>query len=224
MDSPILISIASIIPGLGLWLLGERRQAINAAILVLGSLFVALLSPWETISIVSQFIFIILWILQGVHACYDARLQKLIKKGAIQLARTDTHFPPYPRGMSRWEKAALRAKKIIGQQLTSSEYVKEAVFANQTSFFRGVCSYQNFYVGLSKDELIVVNTFFHGKPAGVVRIRLDSVIKLKIKHGLLYDHLHLSLDEKGKGYNFRITRGQRKHTNKLVAEIAKQMP
>ena len=222
MNSPILVSIASIIPGLGLLLLGERRQAIFTAILVIGLLFVTLISPWKTISLVSVNLLFLFWLFQGANACYDARLQKLIKKGSIQPAKSDTHFPPYPSGMSRTERGIFRAKRIIRHQLTSSEYVKEAVFADQTSFFRGICQSQHFYVGLSKNALIIVIRSFWGKPMGLVEIKFDHVEDIKVKYGLVYDYLNLSLTENRNGYKFRISRRLRKHTNKLVAEINKK--
>src|SRR5512140_2093264 len=113
MQSPILISVASIIPGLGLWLIGKRRHAIIAALLIFGLALVFLFSPWKMLTSLSCNALVLLWAMQSIYAGYEARLAQAIKSGNLQQAKEVTPVIPPPPGLNRFEKASFKAKEFV---------------------------------------------------------------------------------------------------------------
>jgi len=222
MQSPTVISIVSIIiPGLGLWLIGKRRHAGIAAMLVFGSIFVFLFSPWEMLTSLSCNIAILLWAMQSMYAGYEARLAQAVKSGNIQQAKEGALITPPPSDLSRFEKEAFKAKEIVRQQLEIGEYLLDAIPAFQMSVFEGAGSYRLYYIGLLQDKLAFVNTDFFGKPAGTERIDFSSIHKITVKHGLLQDSLIIFINPK-KPVMLRVTRWLRVHTDNFSSTFAKQ--
>jgi hypothetical protein len=221
MQSPIVISIASIIPGLGLWLIGKRRHAIIAFLLVLGSIFVFIFSPWETLTSLSCNVTVFLWAMQSLYAGYEAKLAQAVKSGNVQQAKEGMPITPPPSDLSRFEKEAFKAKEIVRQQLDMGEHVLDAIPAFQMSALQGAGSYRLYYLGLLQDKLAFVNTDFMGKPAGTERIDFSSIQSITVKHGLLQDNLIISINPK-KLIKLRVTRWLRIHTDNFASAFAKQ--
>jgi len=221
MKSPVIISLASIIPGLGLWLIGKRRHAVVAAGLVVVSVLVFLFSPWETLTSLSCNLAGFLWVMQSLYAGYEARLAQAVQSGNIQQAKESTPIVPPPSDLNGFEKVSFKAKEIVRQQLEIGEHVLDAIPASQMSALQGVGSYQLYYVGLLQDKLALVSTDFMGKPAGVERIDFSCIQNLTVKHGLLQDNLIISINSK-KPITLKVTRRLRTHTANFVSTFTKQ--
>jgi hypothetical protein len=221
MKSPIIISLASIIPGLGLWLIGKHRHAIIAAALVIGSLLVFILSPWPSLTGLSFNIALILWIMQGIYAGYEARLVKAIKSGNLQQAKEGIPIVSPPSDINRFEKEAFKAKEIVRQQIEIGETILDAIPAYYMSVLKGAGSYRLYYIGLLKNILAIIDTDFMGKPASIERIKIITIENITIKHGLLTDDLSIFIDPK-RTFKVRVTRRLRVHTDNIVETLLKQ--
>ena len=211
--SPLFISLVSIFPGLGLWLLGKRRHAVVAASLVFGSLFVFLAAPWAWVMNVSCDVAVFLWAIQIFYAGYEANLKRKIAIGAAQEARQDAFLPSSPPpSVKGIEKLAFKAKEIVRHQLGIGEPLLDAVPATQMSILKGAHSYRLYYIGLLRDGIVVVDTDFFGKPAALQRIKFSSISSIEIKQGLLNDKLVISFGNSEKPLELKINRRLRGHT------------
>jgi hypothetical protein len=217
----MLISIASIIPGLGLWLIGKRRHAAIAAVLVFGFLFLFLFSPWETLTSLSCNIMLFVWAMQSFYAGYEARVAQAIKSGTLQTTKESMPITPPPSDLNRFEKASFKAKEYVRQQLEVGELILDAIPASQMSATQGISSYQLYYVGLLENTFAIVSTDFMGKPAGIERIKFASIQNVTVKHGFLQDNLTMASDSKKK-LVLKVPRGLRAHTDNFVTTFAKQ--
>ena len=153
MKSPTIIGLASIVPGLGLWIVGRRRHAVLAALAVIGTGLVALFSPWETLSTVSCYAAFLIWVLQSYYAVSEARLAAQVASGQVEKARNSEDIEPPPLHLNRFDKLAHKARELIRQQVDPNEFVKVAVPAYSMSFWKGISSHKGYYIGLLQNEL-----------------------------------------------------------------------
>ena len=218
--SPNLILLASIIPGLGLWILGKRRHSTIAALLVFGSFFVFLFTPSETLVGISCNIAGFLWIMQMFYAGYEARLKHKISIGIAQGAKKHSLPSSPPPNIKGNEKAAFKAKEIVRQQLDTGEHILDAIPVTQMSVLKGAGSYRLYYIGILQDKIILIDTDFLGKPATLQQLDFSSVLNIKVKHGLLSDNL-IIIDNSKNSIKLKVTRWLRAHTDNFEAVFLK---
>ena len=127
--SPIIIGIASILPGLGFWILGKKRLAVTAAVVVIGSYVIYVIAPWEFVYALSCNIAIIGWFLQIVYAVYEARTISKVESGKMEAARPSERKIEIPLDIPAREKLPYKAKEIIREQLDPGEIIQDAVMA-----------------------------------------------------------------------------------------------
>ncbi len=210
MNPFVKISRASIIPGLGLWLLGKRRDAVITAILFLSTVLIFFYSPWRSLASFSCVIGMFLWIMQSTYTKHEIRLVQALKSGNLRQAKENTPIVS-PSKLSHGEKLAFKAKEIVRQQVEINEYVFEAILAVQTSD-----TYYAYYVGLLEDNFVFIYTDFVGKPAGIERVVFSSIQDLTLEYGLLTDTLIMFMENK-EPIPFKVSRWLRSHTDKLIS-------
>lgn len=212
--SPLIIGAASIIPGLGFWILGKKRLAVTAAVVVIGAYIIYVLAPWEFVYALSCNLAIIGWGLQIVYAVYEARIIKKVTSGEMEAARPSERKIDIPSDIPRREKLPYKAKEIIREQLDPGETIQDAVMVYTMSYLRGASSMKQFYLGLLSDQLILVGTDLFGKPASVKRIPLHKIEQAKFKKGLINDQIILSVAGEKKT-RLNVHRIQRSHTERF---------
>jgi len=193
--SPLLIGIASVIPGLGLWILGKRKHAVITGLVVLGTFFLFLFAPWEIIYNLSCNAMVFLWGMQIFYAVYDARMRTKIETGEMDAAKEAEAVDYIPAHIPRKEKIVYKAKEVVRQQLNSGEHLEAAVWSQTMSVLRGMSSYKQFYVGLLTHHLIFIGLDFMGKPASVKRVSIEQLKEVRVKQGFVTDLLILSFGE-----------------------------
>jgi len=191
--TPTLIGIASVIPGLGLWLLGKRKQAIITVLLMFSLIFLFLFSPWEILYTISCNTAVFLWGAQIAYAIYEARLQDKIATGKAIAAKETVPVDYIPAHIPRREKIVYKAKEMLRQQINAGEYLEAGIFAQSMSVWGGISTYKQYYIGLLSDRLIFAGLDFIGKPANIQYIAFDDIKNLRIKQGWLTDNFILSL-------------------------------
>ena len=204
------ISRASIIPGLGLWLLGKRRDAVITATLFLSTVLIFFYSPWRSLASFSFVIGMFIWTIQITYTKHEIGLMQALKSGNLQQAKESVSIVS-PSKLSRGEKLAFKAKEIVRQQVEINEDVLEAILAVQAS-----STYYVYYIGLLAGNFIFVYTDFLGKPAGVERVGFSSIQDLTVEYGLLTDTLIMFIDGKNP-IPFKVNRGLRSHTEKFIS-------
>ena len=211
--SPLFVSVVSVVPGLGLWLLGKHRHSIIAASLVFGTCLVCLAAPWEWLMSANCNVAIILWVMQIFYAGYEAQLKRKVAMGIAQDAREEFSLPSVlPPDVKGAEKAVFKAKEIVRHQMGVGEQILDAVPATQMSLLRGVGSYRLYYIGLFRDKIVLIDTDFFGKPASLQQIPFPSIRKLEVKRGMMNDSLMLTLANSAKPVKLKVARRFRAHT------------
>lgn len=213
MKSPLVVGLASIVPGMGLLIVGKHKHAIVSAALFSGTMFVFLLSTGEVLRTLSYFAVILIWFMQGSYAIAEARVAGAIAAGEAERARKGKPIPSAPSNLNHIEKELFKAGEIIKQQLKQGEAVKVAVPAFSVSLLRGTSA--SSHIGLLKKGLIIVSNDFWGKPASVRRFPADRKGKVKFKTGLLQDRLEFAVEGK-KPIKLQVPRSFRSYSEKIV--------
>jgi hypothetical protein len=212
--SPFIIGIASIIPGLGFWILGKKRLAGTAAVVVIGAYVIYVAAPWEFLYALSCNVAIIGWFLQIVYAVYEAQAIKKVTSGEMEAARPSERKIEIPADIPRREKLPYKAKEIIREQLDPGEIIQDAIMVFTMSYMRGASSMKQYYLGLLSDQLMLVGTDLFGKPVSVKRIPFYKIDQAKFKKGLINDQIILSVAGEKK-IRLNINRIQREHTERF---------
>ena len=218
MQSPFVVGLLSIIPGLGFFVLGQPKRGIGI-IGIVGGLF--LLANFFSIDFFSD-LSIIAWIGQIYYAVQTANLLKRQKSGEVVIPRETTPIPPPPHGLSANERMAHKMRETVRQQLNLGEHLTDAVVAQtMPSIGSTVFSVRMYYVGLTEKALVIIEQDFMGKPADVKRIPLSEIKSSEYKKGLLTDSLVLDFGNK-KSMRLQVTIRLRTQTQTIFAGLQKQ--
>lgn len=96
MKHPLLIGVASLIPGLGYLMLGQARKALNVWMGLLIAVLVYMFSPIELLWDLAVVAFLGIWIAQIVWAGREAALERRIVSGEVAAARESAVSAPAP--------------------------------------------------------------------------------------------------------------------------------
>ena len=209
--SPLIVGLASILPGLGFWILGKKRLAVTSAVVVIGAFLVYIAAPWESVYSFSCNVAILGWFLQGVYAVYEARTISKVESGEMEAARSSEAKIEIPSDIPRRERLAYKAQEVIRGQLDPGERIQDAVMVYTSSYLGGASSMSQYYLGLLSDQIILIGTDLFGKPASVKRIPFYQIEQAKFKKGLINDQIILSVAGEKKT-RMNVHRIQRSHT------------
>ena len=204
--SKTLITFLSIIPGLGLWVLGHRKAAVFSFVTFVVSVWGALSIDSEPISNLAIDISLIIWVTQFFSSLYSNRVKKELDLGVGEQPslRSKSHtaiaVPPtikyFSRGMYKSVQANLKPGEIL-----------ELVVGNPTHF-----------VAISDKRLILARRDIYGKPSILYPFIFEDIKAISLKLGFLNDILIFDFGRIGDA-SFSIPRGFRRETNKIVDRI-----
>lgn len=225
MQSPFLIGLLSIIPGLGFFVLGKPRRGFWVIGIFLTLLFIFLFIPGDFITQVSFQFILLVWIGQIVLAAQSARLEKRQQVGDVTKPREKEKIVP-PPGLSLKERGDYKIRETVRQQLNPGENLLEAVFAQSGG---GVGTYalygalsalkmRQYYVGLTELSIIMIEQDNFGKHADIKRIPLSDIKSAKLNKRMLYDDLILDLGDKNL-LKLQITSGFRRLTTSFYDKL-----
>lgn len=229
MQSPFVIGVASIVPGLGFILLAKYRSAVNSFFIVVG-LFVAGLfiasGIWSDIFIEFS---ALIWIGQIVYAVQTANIQKKREAGEIISPREATPLSPIPSNLSRGERLAFKIAETIRQQLQPGEILKDAVLAQIMPSMgqhvlwgaASMLSMKQYYLGTTNQGIVFLELDMFGKPFQINRVPAERIKSIEFKKDFLQDSLSIHLtDEKPLG--FKVSYLLRKHTENMPRAFQSQ--
>lgn len=225
MQSPFMIGLLSIVPGLGFFVLGKPRRGFGVIGILFTLLFIFLYTRGDFITQVSFSLFFLVWIGQIILAAQSARLLKRQKAGELTQPREKTKIE-LPPGLSLKERGAYRIRETVRQQLNPNENLHEAVFAQSGGSVGTYVLYgaltalkmSQYYVGLTDDSLIMIEQDKFGKHADIKRIPLADIKSSKYKKRLLTDDLTLDFGDKNL-LKLQITSGFRKQTLAMYEKL-----
>lgn len=196
MYPPLVIAVVSIVPGLGFWLIGQRRRAVLAAAVVVVPLII-IFSPWETVARASRSIAFVAWIAQMYIAADTA---KLLNQSAREPDKAANKYRPSsqpPHGIAKNERVIWSIREIAQQQLKENEQLVAAVMGIYLlERKKGIIVQfpaRTRYVALTNDHLILIEPDLLGSPLVVERIPRERVRNARFKKGIITDRLQLDL-------------------------------
>jgi hypothetical protein len=205
MIQPWVISISSIVPGLGFLLLGQRRRAVQALASVLAAGLVSYgfsrIAPTQPLRELSWSVLYITWFVQIFNSLSTARLIQM-KGENPAAAPVETNPVLESKNLSGKERHVEKVKAYVMQQLTPEEHLVNAIEANlpyweEKSWGRVENFIHPCYLAITQDSLLVIEVDFEGVPMTVERIPRDHVENVEYKPGLLNDTIILTIRDKG---------------------------
>jgi hypothetical protein len=233
MKKPWAIGLISIVPGLGLVILGEAGRGLGA--FVLTTLFLAgTFVPGETVPATSFAFFLIAWIVQGYYAVVIA--QRLLRAQAgLALPERPVSITLPPPGASSAQKASHKAKVTVLKLLPPGDQLKLALQATTGMASTGEAlldlagaasgvppthrEIRQVYLGITPHDLVLVKTDAFGAPSELKRIPLARVSLVKAAEGLLSDELVVDLGE-AKPLHVGIGKAFREATRELIGLLS----
>lgn len=221
LQSPLVVSLASVVPGLGFLLLGRWKQALWVWLALLGLFalynFSAVGSFWELLGI--RFFFFV-WFGQGFLAFQEARMTRALETGQLKAAREITEYDAIvPANLPRPQRAIYKIQKYVQAQCDFGEQVQAALIGFSNANYRlGTCQ---FSVGFTAKNLVVLDMGPYGKPISVEKYPLDQT-RLKYKKGFLQDTVQLELPGQTNPFLIYVNWGIRKATLEFVEKFPKE--
>lgn len=225
MQSPFVIGLLSIIPGLGFFVLGKPRRGFGVIGIILVLLFVFLFIPGDFMTQLSFNLLWLAWVFQIVLAAQSARLIKRQEAGEVTQPREKEKIEP-PPGLSLKERGDYKIRETVRQQLNPGEELLEAMFVQSgggvgTYALYGVLSafkMRQYYVGLTADNLVMIEQDNFGNHADIQRIPLTDITAVKLNKRIMYDDLMVGLGDKNK-LKLSSTAGLRRLTVSLYEKL-----
>ena len=225
MQSPFLIGLLSIIPGLGFFVLGKPRRGFGVIGILLVLLIMFLFIPGDFITQISFQMAILVWVGQIYLAAQSAKLIKKQQAGEVTTPR-DISKIEIPSGLSLKERGTYRIREIVRQQLNPGEELLETVFAQTVQSVGSMAvngaltalKASQYYIGLTEESLIMIEVDSFGTPADIKRLPLTGIKSSKLKKRLLADDLILDFGEK-KPMKLQVNAGFRNQTRALFEKL-----
>lgn len=229
MQSPFVVGLLSIIPGLGFFVLGQPKRGLGAIGIMFGLFVFALFVPSEFLGKMSFQFFILAWIGQIYYAVQTANLLKKQQSGETIVPREVMPIAPAPHGLSANEKMAYKARETVRQQLNVGEHLIDAVVAQTLPSVgahvligaAAAFGTKMYYVGLTEKSLVMIEQDFMGKPADVKRVPLSDIKSSEYKKQWLLDSLILDFGKK-KTVKLQVSYRLRPQTQAIFAGLQKQ--
>jgi hypothetical protein len=235
MRKPWVIGLISIIPGLGLIVIGRVRWGIIVGIIVAFCAVIGLSAPWETISITGYTMAIIAWITQEYYAVLMAQKLSLDEAKTADPLSHSAGMSPDPNA-SVGERRLHKARQELSQLLLPGESLKIALHAvvdgpsNLSILFNVVLTLitqtatvtsregYSIYLGITDSDLLITDIDRLGNPEEPRRIPLDRAKLIKFTEGLLSDQIVIDIDQP-KPLHVSTSRIMRSGTQQLVAML-----
>ena len=205
MKKPWVVGVLSLVPGLGLIVLGRvvlgfALMAFMAILALVGSL-----DPSGVISPVALTVGLIVWIVQGYYAVVIAQRMARVYQGDSPPQRDVATVPP-PSGASLREKRVSEARRAVTQLLSPGEELQVAIHGSTDTTPIGLAlldlatgsspapqQVRQLYVGITDDALVIVNVDAFGQPSEIQRVPLAQAKLVEYKQGMLSDQLAIDI-------------------------------
>ena len=230
MKSPFVVSLLSVIPGLGFFVLKRPKIGLG----IIGALFlcivVFLFSANEMIyTFAFQFGFFI-WLIQIAAAFREARRQIRIENGEASAplnANNDDFI--MPTDLAEKKKIVRDAYKFIKQQAEAGEEIYHTILAQVFPSVGSLLLFGNLslismdqmYIGFTSKGLLMVKLDMMGKPGEVKRMDYAEIKSMNYSKGLLYDRLQVFTSEK-KGMTWKVHFLFRDQTQQIAQKYTPQ--
>jgi len=224
-----MIGLLSIIPGLGLVVIGEFLKGLGVFIITFLA-FMCLFVPWDIFVGIGLALGLILW---GVQLWYAVSVAQRLSRAEAGLALPvrQVEAASLPPGASFEEKSQQKIRDTVMGLLAPDERLNVALYGTT-----GVRTFtlvdlilallggtplsgekvRQCYLGITDNELILIETDAFGKPFNIQRIAFNKVLILKFREHMLSDELAIDIGEE-KPLQLAVGRPLRQSTRQLVS-------
>ncbi|MCP4142281.1 MAG: hypothetical protein GY755_18755 [Chloroflexi bacterium] len=199
-QSPWIVGIASLFPGLGYLLLKKWKEIFIVWFLLVFSFALYNFSPIDSfLEIFGLRISFLIWIAQIYLAVGSARQKKAIESGELAPAKeVETGDIIIPLDVPRRKRGLYKLEQIMVGQLEIGETLLATILGVDNSQMKiGTSQY---LFGLTKDNLIVLSLGMSGKPQTIDRIPLLEVNNIEYKKRLLQDKVSIHIQGQRKPF------------------------
>jgi hypothetical protein len=214
---PVVVEIASLVPGLGFLILGQPRKALYIWAALLTCALVYLFSPFEFLWDVAAIAFVGLWFLQIVWAGREAGIKRRIASGQVSEAKEVAALAP-PPGLSRVDRYLFGLRETIKAQVRMGEQVgpvASAMDRSRASIYSGV-----YTLGVVDSGLVIVQMSMGNKPKSVERIEADKINRVEFKQGVLTDRIRIHISDRKRPLQLYSQRAFREQMQAVASALA----
>jgi hypothetical protein len=199
------IGLASVIPGLGYWVLGERRKAITIALIVFGLGIFSFLTPSDTLFDITSNTAILIWVVQMTTAEYSAHIIDELRIGSGRPAKLNQNIhTSQSLSTVAWHRRGI-LKKVLGEVPDGDDLMHAIGGATH-------------YIGLTTNKLFIIKPDAWGKPAITYEFPRNAILAVYYEKGSLYDGVAFDFGARGHA-DISVGRAHRKTTLSIVDEI-----
>lgn len=207
----IIVGLLSIIPGLGFFVLRSYRQAYFFFILVVGSILLWAISPWQELNEISAYIGFFSWLAQiftSIQMAHTIKILDVDLESSLIEKMDKIQVPPDRSGE---EKSGFKERETVRRQLEFGENIVGTILG-----LRG--RYCGYYLGVSDRNLIIIAIDFFSQPIWSKKIPLADVEKVRHKKGFFYHYLTFFL-KNGKSIRFGVHISNKNKINIFLHEF-----
>ncbi len=205
------IMTASIVPGLGFWLLGKRKYALTIAGLFLATLVLAIAFD----AVTSSMVFIV-YVLQFLYLRYELNMRDAMQNFAP--AKTQNAIMLDEEDLKDQSRAVRRTNKILYPQLEPDDKLVASLIGQKMKMkFMERQSLEQFAIGVTDTTLIIVGLDIMGKAAYVNRVPLEDIANVEVSRRLLLINVKLTMQDESQ-IGWRFSRIVSAEVDKLIAK------
>lgn len=205
------IMTASIVPGLGFWLLGKRKYALTIAGLFLATLVLAIAFD----AVTSSMVFIV-YVLQFLYLRYELNMRAAMQNFAP--AKTQNAIMLDEEDLKDQSRAVRRTNKILYPQLEPDDKLVASLIGQKMKMkFMERQSLEQFAIGVTDTTLIIVGLDIMGKAAYVNRVPLEDIANVEVSRRLLLINVKLTMQDESQ-IGWRFSRIVSAEVDKLIAK------
>lgn len=226
---PLQIGAASIVPGLGLWLIDERDRAVQWGAIIVGLIGISLLLPPGAASGLTFTLAYILWLFQIGLAVRSARLAEEAPVRPEVSKEREAGVSYYQRDLAEDQAARQAARNLASGQLEPKERLIKALVGKNMSADAesapegspGLTFRAPWYcVGLTQQNLVIIALDQRWKPIDVTRGDFRGGLETDYKMGWLSDELTIVVPG-AEALTLEVSDRYRKQTRALIEVVTR---
>ena len=191
MPPLMLVGFASVIPGLGFWLLRQYWRSLGAFVLTVVSLGAAMSASLYLSESVSRSIWYVTFMIWAGQIYFSVDTADLLNKQSAKNVKHTVNVNL--QGLSKSERFEQNVLEAVKKQLESSEKLQAAIFGfNFVDKKDGVIMLfpiRPLYLALTDTDLVIIKTDFLGVPMILERSKKNQIKSFDFKQGFINDTL-----------------------------------
>ncbi|MBT3316273.1 MAG: hypothetical protein HN390_16860 [Anaerolineae bacterium] len=222
-QSPLVIGLISLFPGLGYLLLKKWRKAIITWGLLLLFVILFFLSPVESpFQKISAQLFFIVWIGQIIFSVNLARFpEKALGVYTSPAKKINLAKIKIPANTPLRKRGLYKSKEILATQLEKNEYL-QAMLPGLDKAMMGIGAHQ-YLLGITHKYLMFLDMGFSGTPKTIEKIPFSKIESITYTKRIMMDKISIKIREKKNLSDFYISFFFREEVREFVENLDRKI-